>query len=162
MPLDEMFGTERVRRMRPYLIDFARTQGVSGMVVPAHKPNTRKALALAEWARGQGRLHEVRTGLMDAYWREGLDLEDEAVLARVALDAGLDGPAAVRGGREPAILARVAAMGREAAGAGVTGIPTFDIGDERVVGAQPYAVLAEAVVRQGGRSRSGVSEPRRS
>jgi predicted DsbA family dithiol-disulfide isomerase len=153
MPLEEMFGAERVRKMRPYLVDFAKAQGVSGMVVPAHKPNTRKALALAEWARGQGRLHEVRTGLMDAYWREGLDLEDEAVLARVAVAAGLDGPSALRGSREPEILGRVAAMGREAASAGVTGIPTFDIGEERVVGAQPYPVLAEAVVRQGGRRR---------
>jgi predicted DsbA family dithiol-disulfide isomerase len=144
MPLDEMFGAERVRKMRPYLVDFARAQGVSGMVVPAHKPNTRKALALAEWARGQGRLHEVRTGLMDAYWREGLDLEDDAVLARVAAAAGLDGAAALRGSREPAVLERVAAMGREAAHAGVTGIPTFDIGEERVVGAQPYDGLAAA------------------
>jgi predicted DsbA family dithiol-disulfide isomerase len=44
-------------------------------------------------------------------------------------------------------------MGREAAAAGVTGIPTFDVGGERVVGAQPYDVLAAAVERQGGRRR---------
>jgi predicted DsbA family dithiol-disulfide isomerase len=153
MPLVEMFGAERVRQMRQYLLDFARAQGVSGMVVPAHKPNTRRALALAEWARGKGRLHEVRNGLMDAYWRDGFDLEDDAVLARVAADAGLDGDAAVRGSREPEIREAVAAMGREAARAGVTGIPTFDVGGERVVGAQPYEVLAAAVARQGGRPR---------
>jgi predicted DsbA family dithiol-disulfide isomerase len=41
-------------------------------------------------------------------------------------------------------------MGRQAARAGVTGIPTFDVGTERVVGAQPYEVLAAAV---GPRSR---------
>ena len=153
MPLDEMFGAERVRRMRPWLLDFARVQGVTGMVVPAHKPNTRRALALAEWARGKGRLHEVRTGLMDAYWRDALDLEDDAVLARVAADAGLDGDAAVRGSREPEVRERVAEMGRAAAEAGVTGIPTFDVGGERVVGAQPYEVLAAAVERLGGRRR---------
>ncbi len=162
MPLQEMFGSERVRQMRPYLVDFAKAQGVPGMVVPDHKPNTRKALGLAEWARGQGRLHEVRTGLMNAYWRQGMDLEDDEVLARVAAAAGLDGQAALRGSREPGILERVADMGREAAGAGVTGIPTFDIGEERVVGAQPYAVLAAAVVRQGGRRRQGVSGSRTS
>jgi predicted DsbA family dithiol-disulfide isomerase len=162
VPLEEMFGAERVRKMRPYLLDFARAQGVSGMVVPDHKPNTRKALALAEWARGEGRLHEVRTGLMDAYWRQGLDLEDDEVLARVAVAGGLDGPAALRGSREPGIRERVADMGRQAERAGVAGIPTFDIGGERVVGAQPYAVLAEAVARQGGRPRAPVSVPRRS
>jgi protein-disulfide isomerase len=66
-----------------------------------------------------------------------------------AAAAGLDGPLAVRGSREGAILERVAAMGREAARAGVTGIPTFDVGDERVVGAQPYEVLAAAARRAG-------------
>lgn len=147
MPLDDMFGAERVRKMRPYLVEFARAQGVTGMVVPAHKPNTRKALGLAEWARAQGRLHEVRTGLMDAYWREGKDLEDDRVLAAVASAAGLDGALAIPGSREPGLLERVAAMGREAARAGVTGIPTFDIGEERVVGAQPYEVLAAAARR---------------
>jgi predicted DsbA family dithiol-disulfide isomerase len=156
LPLVEMFGAERVAKMRPYLLDFAKAQGVAGMVVPAHKPNTRKALALAEWARDRGKLHEVRTGLMDAYWRNGLDIEEDGVLARVAVEAGLDGPGgagAIRASRAPGILARVAAMGREAAAAGVTGIPTFDIGAERVVGAQPYPVLAGAVVRQGGQAR---------
>ena len=142
--------------MRPYLLDFAKAQGVTGMVIPPHKPNTRKALALAEWARDRGKLHEVRTALMDAYWRSGLDIEDDAVLARVAEDAGfpgLGGAAAIRESRQPEILARVAAMGREAGAAGVTGIPTFDIGTERVVGAQPYEVLAKAVTRQGGQAR---------
>jgi len=153
VPLDEMFGAERVRKMRPYLLEFARAQGIVGMVVPAHKPNTRRALALAEWARDQGRLHEIRTGLMDAYWRSGLDIEDDGVLAGVARAAGLDGEAALPGSLAPRILARVAAMGREAAAAGVTGIPTFDVGAERVVGAQPYEVLAGAVVRQGGKAR---------
>ena len=153
VPLHEMFGAERVRKMRPYLLDFAKAQGVTGMVVPDHKPNTSRALALAEWARDHGKLHEVRKGLMDACWRSGLDIEDDAVLAGVARTAGVDGDAAIRESRAPEILARVAAMGREAAAAGVTGIPTFDIGAERVVGAQPYAVLAEAVVRQGGKPR---------
>jgi predicted DsbA family dithiol-disulfide isomerase len=151
--LDEMFGAERVRRMRPYLLEFARSQGVAGMIVPARMPSTRPALALAEWARDQGRLHPVRNGLMEAYWREGLDIEDAEVLARVAAGAGLDGAAALEGSRSPAIRERVAAMGREAAAAGVTGIPTFDVGGERVVGAQPYDVLAAAVERQGGRRR---------
>jgi predicted DsbA family dithiol-disulfide isomerase len=153
VPLDEMFGADRVRKMRPYLVEFARAQGVPGMVVPAHKPSTRKALALAEWARGQGRLHQVRTGLMDAYWREGLDLEDDRVLTRVAVGAGLEGAAAIRGSREREILERVADMGRAAARAGVTGIPTFDIGEERVVGAQPYEVLAGAARRVGPAAR---------
>jgi predicted DsbA family dithiol-disulfide isomerase len=145
MPLEDMFGRERARHMGAYLLDFAARAGVEGMIVPTHKPNTRRALALAEWARDRGVLHPVRRGLMDAYWRRGLDIEDPVVLAGVAGAAGLDGEAAVAGSRSPEILARVAEMGRQAARAGVTGIPTFDIGTERVVGAQPYEVLAAAL-----------------
>ena len=153
MFLDDRFGAAQVRRMRTHVLELARAQGVAGMVVPAHEPNTRRALALAEWARDQGRLHPVRHALMDAYWRNALDIEDANVLARVAREAGLDGEAALEGSRRPEIRERVAAMGREAAAAGVTGIPTFDVGRERVVGAQPYEVLAAAVERQGGRRR---------
>jgi predicted DsbA family dithiol-disulfide isomerase len=39
--------------------------------------------------------------------------------------------------------------------AGVTGIPTFDIGPSRVVGCQRYEVLAEAARRAGARRRLG-------
>ena len=44
-------------------------------------------------------------------------------------------------------------MGREAAPAGVTGIPTFDLGELRVVGCQPYEVLAAAAEQAGARRR---------
>jgi len=123
------------------------------MVVPEHKPNTRRALALAEHAREQGRLHEARGALMDAYWREGLDLEDEGVLAAAARKSGLDPEAALRALSAPAVLARVDAMAAEAARAGVTGIPTFVVAGRRVVGAQPYEVLAAEVEAAGARRR---------
>lgn len=153
MTLADKFGAARSRQMSAYLLDFAARAGVAGLVVPARTHNTQRALALAEWARDQGALHPVRRRLMDAYWRRGLDVEADAVLAGVAREAGLDPEAALRGIAAPGVLARVAAMGREAAAAGVTGIPTFDVGGERVVGAQPYEILAAAVARQGGRPR---------
>ena len=72
---------------------------------------------------------------------------DVAVRKRRRRRARRSAPAAHITGRN------VDVVGRDAAAAGVTGIPTFDIGTERVVGAQPYDVLAEAAVRQGGRAR---------
>jgi protein-disulfide isomerase len=38
---------------------------------------------------------------------------------------------------------------------GVTGIPTVLVGGRRVVGCQPYPVLAAAVEAEGARRRSG-------
>ena len=54
---------------------------------------------------------------------------------------------------DPAIVQRVDAMGREAARAGVTGIPTFDLGELRVVGCQSYEVLASAAEQAGARRK---------
>jgi len=148
-----MFGEARSREMRRYLLDFAARAGVEGLVVPEHKPNTRRALALAEHAREAGRLHEARRALMDAYWREGLDIEDDRVLAQAAKASGLDPEAALAALEAPAVLARVDAMAARAESAGVTGIPTFDFGSRRVVGAQPYEVLAAEARAAGARSR---------
>jgi len=155
MSLSDMFGEERSREMRGYLLEFAARAGVEGMMVPEHKPNTRRALALAEHARDRGRLHEARTGLMDAYWRAGRDIEADLVLAEVARESGLDPGAAIRALSSAPILARVDAMGAEAAREGVTGIPTFFLGDRVVVGAQPYPVLAREAEAAGARRRQG-------
>lgn len=153
MRLADKFGADRLPAMRAHLRRFAAAFGVEGMHEPERSPNTRAALALAEHARDRGRLHEARRALMDAFWRRGEDLEDPAVLSRCAAEAGLDPAAALAAAEDPAVVARVDAMGREAARAGVTGIPTFLIGGQRVVGCQPYEVLAAAAEAQGARRR---------
>jgi predicted DsbA family dithiol-disulfide isomerase len=104
---------------------------------------------VAEYARTQGGLHPFRAAAMAAHWRDGRDLEDRAVLAECALEAGLDPAAAVAAVDDPAMQARVAAMGREASRAGVTGIPTFLVGRRRVVGCQPYQVIAATAEAEG-------------
>jgi predicted DsbA family dithiol-disulfide isomerase len=151
--LADKFGEERYAAMRGHLQRFAAGFGLTGMHSPDRSPNTRAALALAEHARDEGRLHEARHALMDAFWRRGEDLEDREVLARCATAAGLDPARALAAITDPVITARVDAMGREAARAGVTGIPTFVIGDRRVVGCQPYEVLAAAARAAGAQPR---------
>jgi predicted DsbA family dithiol-disulfide isomerase len=126
---------------------FAAAFGVEGLRIPERTPNTRKVLALAEWARDEGRLHPFREAAMNAHWRQGRDLEDEKVLADLAASAALDPQAALAALRDPRYARRVDSMNREAARAGVTGIPTFFVGERMVVGCQPYpavAALAEA------------------
>jgi predicted DsbA family dithiol-disulfide isomerase len=49
----------------------------------------------------------------------------------------------------------VDAARREAVEAGITGIPTFEFGEVRVVGCQRYEVLADAARRAGARRRAG-------
>jgi len=139
--------------MGDHLRRFAEGFGVSGMRIPERSPNTRAALALAEHARDQGRLHPARRALMEAFWRRGEDLEDRAVLGRCAAEAGLNPVAALAALDDPALTARVDAMGREAARAGVTGIPTFFLGRRRVVGCQPYQAIAAEAEAEGAKRK---------
>lgn len=151
--LAELFGEDRIGPMREYTRQFAERFGIHDMRHPDRISNTRRALAVAELARDRDRLHPFRHAAMDAYWRHGQDLEDEAVIRRIAGDVGLDPDEAAAAMRDPDLLTRVDDMRRESTEAGVTGIPTFFIGDEKVVGCQPYEVLARAAEEAGAPGR---------
>ena len=129
---------------------FAESFGITGMRHSDHIPNTRAALAVAEWARDQNRLDAFRTAAMDAYWRDGRNIEDPAVIRELAEGADLDPDDAVAAMTDRRYLDRIAETRREANAAGVTGIPTFFIGDRVIVGCQPFETLAAAVEAAGG------------
>ncbi len=121
---------------------------------PTHIPNTRRALALAELARDEGRLEDLRAHGFDAYWRRGLGIESDDDLRRMGREIGLDPDTALAATSDAGLLARVDGARRRALEAGVTGIPTFDFGaTARVVGCQQYEVLADSARRAGARRR---------
>ena len=148
--------------MRDHLRRFAAGFGIELLRPPDRLPNTRRALLLAEHARDRDRLHPLRRAVMEAHWERGEDLEDGAVLAACAWSAGLDPGAALAALRDPALAARVDLAAEEAAGAGVTGIPTFLVGGRRIVGCQGYEVLAAAAEAAGARRARPPREDRRS
>ena len=90
---------------------------------------------------------------MEAHWRHGNQLESDADLRAIAESVGLDGAAALAAADDPRLVALVDSRIAEAQSQGVTGIPTFVIGDEgnrqEVIGCQPYEVLAAAAERAG-------------
>jgi len=117
------------------------------MVFPEHMPNTRCVIAVAEFARDQGKLHEFRQAAMNAYWRAGKNLEVPEVIAEVGKQVGLSPDEVVAAMQSETYLQRALTMRREAEAAGISGIPTFFIGSQRIYGCQPYEVLAETVER---------------
>jgi predicted DsbA family dithiol-disulfide isomerase len=148
--------------MHDQLRRFAAGFGVEGLVVPERVAKTRRALAMAEFAREEERLEAFRVGAMEATWRRGADVEDRDVLAEIASAAGLQVDAALEAADHPRYLRRVEALRQEAAEAGVTGIPTFFFGDgPPVVGCQPYEVLARAADSAANRAvgRSATAAP---
>lgn len=97
-----VFPPARLAMMHERLREVAKRFEVT-MGEPTRLPNTRKALAMAEWARDQGKLWEFRDAAMDSHWLHGGDLGDDGNLAKVAVSVGLDGEQAVKAGHEKGV-----------------------------------------------------------
>jgi predicted DsbA family dithiol-disulfide isomerase len=155
MSLERLFSPARAQAMRSHVRQFAAGFGVGELDAPSHLPNTRRALAIAEWARGlgSGALDRFRAAAMRAHWRAGRDLERDEHLRAIAVEAGLDPDAALAAADGAKWQARVDAVREEGHDLGVTGVPTFFFGELPVVGCQPYERLARAAARAGARRR---------
>lgn len=155
MRLDEYFPPERLEGMAEYMEKFAAGFGIHDFRTRERIPNTRRALALAEVARDEGKLDEYRQRAMDAHWRDGMDLENDDDLRAIARDAGLSGTAVERSQSDPQYVSRIDEIRAEASAIGVQGIPTFVIGRYGFSGAQPYEAFAELAEKAGAKRRSG-------
>lgn len=152
-PLSQLFPGVDLEALHERTRRFAASFGVTDFQPPLHLQNSRRALALAEVARAEGRLHALRHAAFEAHWRHGRDLEATSTLEQLATAAGLPAAEALSRIDAPETLRAVDERQTEARHAGVTGIPTFSIGRERVVGCQPYTVLAGAAERAGATRR---------
>ena len=140
--LDAMFPPEKLSGMAEYMKRFAAQFGIDDFQQRERIPNTRRALALAEVARDEGKHEAYRVRAMDAHWRDGMDLENDDDLTAIARDCGLS-ETAVERSRSSAILARVDSAREEANEIGVQGIPTFVINNLGLSGCQPYAMFEQ-------------------
>ena len=153
MPLTQLFRGGHLPSVHARTKAFAAEFGVRDFEPPDTLRNTRRALALAEYARDHGVLDAFRRAAFDAHWRRRKDLEADADLRDIAASVGLDADAALAAADDRALLERVDARQAAARRNGVSGIPTFDFEDVRVSGCQPFEVLAEAARRAGAKPR---------
>jgi predicted DsbA family dithiol-disulfide isomerase len=111
-------------------------------------PNTRRAHRLMRWAPSQGdaaAVHALAEAIFAAYFSEGRDIGDAAVLAEIAAGAGFDADAARVFLDSPAGEHEVVAAALQAQQQGVQAVPHLRIGAQAISGAQPAAVLARAL-----------------
>jgi predicted DsbA family dithiol-disulfide isomerase len=149
MPLSALFPGTDLKVLHARTREFAAQFGVTGFEPPDRLVNTRRALAVAELARDHGVLAKYRAAALDAHWRRGQNLEDDAVLRALAQTAGLDPDTALAASDSPEYLGRVDARQAQARHQGVTGIPTLNVGDQWIVGCQPFESMVRAVERAG-------------
>lgn len=120
-----------------------------------HTYNSRVAQELAVAGDAAGVTDALHDALFRAYFVEGLNLAAPEVLYRVAQAAGLGEASAKavidhRQNREI-----VDGHWRRARGLGVTGVPTFVVDRQGLVGAQPYETLQEFMAQVGIAPRPG-------
>ncbi len=114
--------------------------------------NSRKALEAAEFARAAGgqQFDRLHRRLFQAYFEEGENIGLTDVLCRLAAECGLHADRlreALEGG---AYSKRVDDDVAWARNIGVTGTPTFLIGEKyAIVGAQEYAVFEQVMSELG-------------
>jgi len=110
--------------------------------------NSRLAQELGKWSDTQPGGEAIHDALFRAYFVEARDISRPAVLLDIAQKAGLS----VDGAREVldkrTFTDAVDADWELSRRYGVTGVPTFVVGSQGVVGAQPYEVL-EQLVKKG-------------
>jgi len=111
-------------------------------------PNSFAALRLSELARDLERHDEFHDRLMDAYWRDAVDIGDRDELRRLAHDLPADEVERVL--TTDAYADRVHASTNEAVSVGVTGVPAWVIDGKLLIpGAQPREVFERAFEQLG-------------
>jgi predicted DsbA family dithiol-disulfide isomerase len=121
---------------------------------PRRLPNTRRALAAAEWVRRhQPRAFpQLRKDLFDAHFVLGEDLEEPAVIDRHASESGIELAALhadFADDRAVAAVTETEMIGRKY---GVQGTPAWLLGEQLITGLRPAAEFERTVVWEG-RSR---------
>ena len=146
--LSAYVGHSRAAAFRAYLERFAADFGVP-IDQPEHIPSTRRALAATEYARDQGRLEPFRDAVMEAHWARGRNIESDSALRVLAEQTGLDPDRLVQAAESPEYQLRIDAARKAAHDNQVSSIPTFLIGDIRIIGCQAYAHLRAAAEKVG-------------
>jgi predicted DsbA family dithiol-disulfide isomerase len=141
MPMTRRFRPEDIERIMGQL----RSRGAPFGITFADRSllsNSSLALQAAEFAREHNLFNPFHVALFTTYFSHGLNIGNIDVLAMIAKDAGLDVEAMKQALQNKKYLPRLAAIQKEAAVRGVTGVPTFFIGEKKsVVGAQSLDVF---------------------
>ncbi len=119
-----------------------------------HTYNSRLAQELGKWADTQPGGEAIHDALYRAYFVDGVNVGDVEALLVVAEAVGLDVAAAREVLESRSFKDAVDADWEKSRQYGVTGVPTFVVGRQGVVGAQPYETLEKLLQEAGVETRN--------
>jgi predicted DsbA family dithiol-disulfide isomerase len=115
--------------------------------------NSRRAHELGKWAETLGKGDEFHLAVFRAYFAEGRNIADMAVLKEIAEAQGLDGRMAAQVLAAGTFQEAVDQDWAYARSCVITVAPTFRVAGQKVVGAQPYQALVDLLRAAGGKRR---------
>jgi predicted DsbA family dithiol-disulfide isomerase len=116
----------------------------SGMIY-----NTRLAQEMAKWAESKGKGNEIHQALFKAYFVDRLNIGQIGELVKIAMSVGLSGDEARQAVESRTYKNDVDNDWNRSRAMGINGVPTFVMGDRRLVGFQPYEALEQFVCDAG-------------
>lgn len=142
-------GPERARTIYGQIEDAAKAAGLDVDFSKIKRtPNTFDAHRLIRWARSGGHQQAVIDSLFVRYFERGEDIGDRTILMDVATEVGMDLDVLTRLYAEDAdreMLVNEEALARQM---GVTGVPTFILGEKfALVGAQETTAWLDVLDR---------------
>ncbi len=141
------FDETTATAMRSRVLELSEEAGLE-LNLPSRISNSRLALQIAEFAKEKGKFKEYHEAVFRAYWQEAKDIGRREQLFSLAAQAGLDLEeleAYLESGKAAGKLNQHLQEVREY---GISGVPTFVIGDKMIVGAQPYKVLEKVLIEE--------------
>ena len=115
--------------------------------------NSRLAQELGKWAESQGAGMDFHNAVFRAYFAEGRNIGKVSELLKLTSSVGLSPAEAEEVIHIRAYQAAVDGDWSQSWEMGITAVPTFVLGPQRVVGAQPYPVLEAFLTGNGIRPR---------
>lgn len=114
---------------------------------PSVFTSSRAALAACEFAREKGSAEELEGRIYRAYFVEGANIGDAALIARLSAECGFDENEVAEAIRSPRYDMKLKNNTLAAHQRGVSGVPTFFIGEYPLVGAQGSDVMRQILQR---------------
>ena len=112
---------------------------------PPVTPNTLYSLEATEYAQQQGKFLEFHRAAYRALWEDRQDLGDLSVLGAIAQSVDLDSAEMLDRLETKHYSPTVMGQYQEALQYGITGIPTFLVGNLMFTGAHPYSIFKAAM-----------------
>ena len=137
---------QRIEQSRPQLIAMARQRYGVELNSGPFGIDSRPALIGAKYAADHNHGPAYNDAILRAYWQEGRDISDPAVIGAIAEQVGLNPVDFLAALNDPHYDQAVTTDVAQAHAYGLNGVPALIFNDKYLVsGAQPYELLVEVV-----------------